>query len=360
MKRGSWLSYDSAVDPDHPFLPVMDAIALIKTDLDELMASRQKTEARLRESEEKYRRILAEINDAFFEMDLEGNLTFFNQALCRLIGYDEEHIAGLNYRAYVNPDHISQTVAIFKQVLTTGLPAKNVSYLLNRSDGQSLHVETSISLIKNSKNEPAGFRGIVRDVSHRKRIEKELIRHRDHLKELVNDQTRRLARSKTALQTILDSMPYSVMIIGKESHHLMGVISTVLDYSKIEAGKLELDETPFDLRLLIEDVAHSIAMRARNSGLEFASHIAPDVPSHLIGDPGRLRQVLNNLAGNALKFTKHGGIIIRAKTTAVGSSGVTLHFEVSDTGIGIPKYRQAAIFESFTQADGSTTPRQAA
>ena len=457
------------IDPSHPFLPVFDAISMIKDDLDGLFKSRQTAEKRLKESEKKYRTILEEINDAFFEVDLKGHITFCNRALCDLVKIGRDEILGMNYSAFVDEGNISGVVDMFSRVYKTGLPEKAVYYVLTRQDGTVVHVETSASIKNDSEGEPVGFRGIVKDITHRKQIEAELVQHRDNLKGMVADQTSQLRRSKAVLQTILDSMPYGVVIVGidkviryanqsalslmgyetqeavqgqvchdtfspsktgecpvmdegremdrcewvlktrsgetipilnsviqltlddepvllktfiditdrkraeqelhqskitaeaanvakgqflanmsheirtplngiigmaelamdttltaeqrkiietidKESSHLLEMINTVLDFSKIEAGKFQLDNTPFDLRRLIEDLTSSIAMRAKNNGLEFASFVSPGVPSRLIGDPGRLRQVLNNLAGNALKFTEAGEIIIRAKT----------------------------------------------
>jgi two-component system sensor histidine kinase/response regulator len=165
-----------------------------------------------------------------------------------------------------------------------------------------------------------------------------------------------IGMTELAMETTLT--PEQRMIIetiDKESSHLLEMINTVLDFSKIEAGKFKLDPMAFDLRRLIEDVTNSIAIRAKDHGLEFASFISPTVPDWLIGDPGRLRQVLNNLAGNALKFTQLGEIVIRANKIEDRADQVKVRFEVTDTGIGIPKDRQDAIFDVFTQADGSTT-----
>ncbi len=165
-----------------------------------------------------------------------------------------------------------------------------------------------------------------------------------------------IGMTELALDTSLTEEQHHILeTIGKESSHLLELINTILDFSKIEAGKFRLDRVPFDLRRLTEDVASSIAIRARSHGLEFVSHIDQDIPARLVGDPGRLRQVLNNLAGNALKFTREGEIIIQAKRASDTGSKVQVRFEVSDTGIGIPEDRQAMIFEGFTQADGSTT-----
>ncbi|MFH1624903.1 MAG: PhnD/SsuA/transferrin family substrate-binding protein, partial [Pseudomonadota bacterium] len=135
---------------------------------------------------------------------------------------------------------------------------------------------------------------------------------------------------------------------------LLTLISDILDFSKIEAGKLELEEIDFDLRTTMENAADMLAVRAHDKGLELACHIKPDVQTALVGDPSRLRQVIVNLAGNAIKFTEEGEIVIRAETEKEEDSSVLLHFMVSDTGIGIPPDKVEKIFEEFSQVDGST------
>ena len=136
---------------------------------------------------------------------------------------------------------------------------------------------------------------------------------------------------------------------------LLTLLNDILDFSKIEAGKLELDSINFNLRNAIEDVAYTLARRAQEKGLEIACLIHPDLTSDLRGDPGRVRQILVNLVGNAIKFTHHGEIIIEADPVQETETHVLVRFAVQDTGIGIAYDRQAAIFDRFTQADGSTT-----
>lgn len=143
--------------------------------------------------------------------------------------------------------------------------------------------------------------------------------------------------------------------INTEATSLINIINDILDYSKIEAGKLELEEIPFDLRILMEDVAAAIGLSAQQKKLEFISFLPPDIPSRLIGDPGRLRQILINLASNALKFTHEGEIFIKAEMAEDLGNRLKILFWVKDTGIGIPKDKQATIFDGFTQADGSTS-----
>ena len=136
---------------------------------------------------------------------------------------------------------------------------------------------------------------------------------------------------------------------------LLALLNDILDFSKIEAGKLELETLDFDLRALLDDLAAMLALRAHVKGLEFICAAAPDVPALLSGDPGRLRQVLLNLAGNALKFTHRGEVAVRASLVRETEAEVMLRFSVKDTGIGIPADKQGLLFEKFTQADSSTT-----
>ncbi|NTV95573.1 MAG: response regulator, partial [Thiobacillus sp.] len=146
-----------------------------------------------------------------------------------------------------------------------------------------------------------------------------------------------------------------VNTIRNSSETLRGLISDVLDLAKIEAGRLELERIPFDLRDLLDDALDLIAPQAMAKGVEIYSIPAPDLPDRAVGDPGRLRQVLNNLLANAAKFTARGEIRVTARPTFAGSRGFTLEVEVCDTGIGIPPAAQGHIFDVFYQGDGSTT-----
>ena len=138
---------------------------------------------------------------------------------------------------------------------------------------------------------------------------------------------------------------------------LLGLINDILDFSKIEAGKLDVDVITFNLADAVEETIQLLAPRAHGKGLELACDIAADIPTSLGGDPARLRQILVNLVGNALKFTERGEVIVKAERHDEVSPGLVLHFTVSDTGIGIPRDKQGTIFEAFTQADSSTTRR---
>ena len=158
------------------------------------------------------------------------------------------------------------------------------------------------------------------------------------------------------LDTSLDRDQREYLSMAKASaESLMTIINDVLDFSKIEAGKLDLEELPFGLRTAVADAMRSLAVRAHEKRLELLWRVAPDVPDGLVGDAGRLRQVLINLAGNAIKFTESGEIGVDVEIERRTETAVTLHFQLRDTGIGIPAAKQRNIFEAFVQADGSTT-----
>jgi signal transduction histidine kinase/DNA-binding response OmpR family regulator len=146
-------------------------------------------------------------------------------------------------------------------------------------------------------------------------------------------------------------------LVKSSADALLGVLNDILDFSKIEARRLELEELPFNLRDVVAETVGPLGVRALEKGLELMTDIAPDVPQMLVGDPMRVRQVMANLIGNAIKFTPAGHVLFACETESTDGADVVLHFQVIDSGIGVQKEKQEAIFEPFRQADGSTTRR---
>ena len=165
-----------------------------------------------------------------------------------------------------------------------------------------------------------------------------------------------IGMTELTLDTDLSSEQRKYLELVKESADaLMIVINDILDLSKIEAGRLDLEAIDFSLHEALGNTMKTLALRAHKKHLELACHIAPDVPEALVGDPGRLRQIVVNLVGNAIKFTESGEVVVDVQKEEQSQDEVCLHCRVTDTGIGIPAERQAVIFEAFTQADSSTT-----
>jgi signal transduction histidine kinase/DNA-binding response OmpR family regulator len=165
-----------------------------------------------------------------------------------------------------------------------------------------------------------------------------------------------LGMTELALDTELTQEQREYLLLVRSSgESLLIVINDILDFSKVESGKLELEKIEFDLYTCVGDTVKTLALRAHEKGLELAYDVSPDVPPQLIGDPGRLRQVLLNLAGNAIKFTEKGEVLVEIATQSEQDANVELHFKVTDTGIGIPDDKHQLLFHAFTQADSSTT-----
>ncbi len=243
-----------------------------------------------------------------------------------------------------------------------------------------------------------GVCGISTDITQRKCTEQELEEYRNHLEELVTRRTLRLEEQtdqlRQAMEVVEDAnrsksdfvanMSHEIRtpmngVIGltnllldtelnttqrhyletvkKSGESLLTIISDILDFSKIEAGKLELEILDFDLQALLDDFKDMMSWRAERKDLEFICSASPDIPVYLRGDPGRIKQVLVNLVGNAIKFTEKGEVAVKVRLEEETDDEVVLHFSIRDTGIGVPEDVQSMLFESFTQADSTTTRR---
>ncbi|RJQ84119.1 MAG: response regulator [Desulfobacteraceae bacterium] len=332
---------------------------------------KKSAEKALKISEEKYRNILASIDDGYFEVDLRGDFFFFNQALVKILGRAKDRIAGLNNRDVMDARNAKKVFRAYNKIFRTGKPEPSLQYEIIRGDGVKRYIESSVSLLTDDDHQPVGFRGLARDITARKKAEREIARAKARAEEATLAKSNFLANMSHEIRTPLNGIigMYNLMLTteltaaqadfvdtGKRSaDSLLAVINDILDFSKIEAGQLDIESVDFDLRKAVQEIVALPAIQAHAKGLEFVYRIDPEVPSFLLGDTGRLRQILMNLLNNAIKFTQTGEVALSVFAVEQTPHKAELRFAVRDTGIGISKTDQACLFRSFQQADVSTT-----
>ena len=323
--------------------------------------------------------------------DAQARIEYVNDALCRVSGFARSELLGRNPRIL----HSGRTPAATYRSLWATLSRGEVwkGELLNRRPSGEVYVEFAlISPVRQADGSVTHYLAIKEDITERKRIGQELDRHRHRLEELVAERTAELAAARRtadvanqAKSAFLANMSHEIRtpmnaIVGLTHllrqedatpaqaarldgidtavRFLLSIVSDVLDLSKIEAGRVELESTPFSPGEVLRSVHDLIAEQARARGV--ALHLEPgELPAAVLGDPTRLRQSLLNFAANAVKFTERGSIVLRAgPVQPVSDAGlVRLRFEVEDTGIGIGPDKLESIFEPFEQGDGSTSRR---
>jgi PAS domain S-box-containing protein len=300
---------------------------------------------------------------AIVVLDGQEKISSCNPAFEKLYGYTSAEIIGKKLDPLINiEDTLKEADVLTQQAMLA--PVHGLSRR-RRKDGSLVNVEIfGVPVMVNGVK--VSTLGIYHDITdldkarqeaeQANRAKSEFLANMSH--EIRTPMNGVIGMLELALDTPLNDEQRDFLNISLQSaESLLTLLNDILDFSKIEAGKLELEAIDFNLRNTVEDVAYGLAQRAQDKGLEMACLIHPDIKSDLCGDPGRLRQVLVNLAGNAIKFTDKGEILIQAEPVSETETQATIRFSVKDTGIGIPPERQAAIFERFTQADGSTTRR---
>jgi two-component system sensor histidine kinase/response regulator len=333
---------------------------------------RSVSEAALRESEEKFRKIIETAPDGYYEVDMDGNFTFFNDSMCKILGYSHNELSVMNQRKSMDETNSHKLTDIFNKVLETGVPTKSVDWVLTNKNGSKRFVESSVSLINDPKGEPIGFGVFVRDATQRQRAE---ALYREKLaaeaaslskSEFLASMSHEIRTPLNAIIGLVELMLSSDLppdqredldVVKSSAYSLLSIINNILDFSKIEAGKLEFEQTPFSLRHFMDESMKIMGIKSHEKGIELAYRIAPGVPDHLLGDAARLRQVLLNLIGNAIKFTDEGEVIVYVATQSQTEYDVFLHISVVDTGIGIPVDKQRSIFGVYNQADVTTVRR---
>jgi|GEM_PF-1880271 len=336
---------------------------------------RKHTEEALRQSEERFRSIFENASAGMVTVSPEGRYLQVNPAFCHWLGYSKEELLRMGVLDVTHPDDFEKTRSILREVVVGKRHVFELEKRYVRKDGQVMWGHISAAWQYDTDGKPLYGVSLIQDVTERKRAAEELAMARDAALEQASLKSQFLANMSHEIRTPMngvlgylgllasrgfgDEREMMEFVRGAKSsaESLLTLINDILDFSKIEAGRLSIESIEFDLRSVVEDTASLLAPKAEQKGLELACLVEFGVPLALKGDPTRLRQVLINLSGNAVKFTEKGEIVIRASLLEENEQTARIRFSVRDSGIGIPTEKHHMLFQSFTQVDGSSTRR---
>lgn len=346
-------------------------------------------EKELRETRDTMQLMMNALTEGIYMVNLRGEATYANKAALRMIGYEIEEILGksqhdLVHYARADGSHYPKEECPIYAVLKTGVACYHENEVFWRKDGSTFPVGYAAAPIMDSNGVIQGAVVSFQDITERKKTEARL---REFNAQMAFKSLELAAAKETAIEAtrlkseFLANMSHEIRtpmngVIGvttlllecelkprekqyartilNSAESLMQIINDILDFSKIEAGKIELERISFDMQQLCGEVHDMMNIKAREKGIDLFLRFASHAPRRVVGDPGRVRQVLFNLINNAIKFTDKGHVTVSVRATAYAAGPVQFEFEVEDTGIGIPDDKTNYIFNKFTQADQST------
>ncbi|HWR29508.1 MAG TPA: response regulator [Negativicutes bacterium] len=334
-------------------------------------AEKRRAEEALTESREQYRTVVNNISEVIFQTDPSGCWTFLNPAWTDITGFSTEESLGTNFIDPVQPEYRQLARNMLERILNQEQDAGRETLCYRTIVGEVRYVEVFARVTIDKQNRISGMAGTINDVTERVIRDRELQKAKETSEAANRAKSEFLANMSHEIRTPLNPIigmtellletPLNanqrelVNMVHNAGGALLAVINDILDFSKIEAGKLEIEALDFRLSELIEDLTDLLTWQARSKELALMTFIDPEIPPIVSGDANRIRQVLLNLAGNALKFTQEGEVVIRVLVVEKSAAGCILRFEVRDTGIGISPSIGEGLFQPFVQADGSTT-----
>ena len=341
----------------------------------------------LRQSEARFRALFEDAPVAYHEIDQEGYIRRANRAECRLLGYSEEEMLGHHASEFLSLSHQGKSGERIRAKIRLEIPLRPTVLEYLTKDGRRIAAEIHENLIHDEQGAVSGIRTTLLDITEKVRIQRQLAESSLQVQRKNEQLGRALATAREGAELkgqFLANMSHEIRtplngiigmtsllletelseeqreyasIVSHSGESLLAIINDILDFSKIEAGRLELERIQFGIRECVEEIVELLAQQAQRKGIALSCRVRPAVPGQVLGDPMRLRQVLTNLLGNAIKFTQAGEVGVSVDVMNQDDHRAVLHMEVTDTGIGIAEEVRHRLFQPFSQADGSTTRR---
>ena len=331
------------------------------------LAERKRAEETLIHTLQEHKQLTEALPDAFFVIDQQGKIRKWNKVIEQASGYTSDELLGLPaIQLFAEEEHDRITAILFDENTDS---QRSLETVLLGKNGTTALYHWKAALLTDASDQISGFVVTGRDITDRKQVELSLQQAKEIAEQSSQAKSEFLANMSHEIRTpmngvigmtelLLDTTLNSEQreyaeTVKSSAEALLALLNDILDFSKIEARKLDLESMNFSLRENLGDAMKALAFRAHQKGLELLYEVATDVPDPVVGDPSRLRQIVTNLVGNALKFTEKGEVVVRVEKTTGEEHEVELRFAVHDTGIGIPKDKQHLIFQAFSQADAS-------
>ncbi|TGL44668.1 hybrid sensor histidine kinase/response regulator [Leptospira perdikensis] len=345
---------------------ILDSLNITQKRLQELYENGESTKQRLIDSESKLRSILDNVSACIYLKNTEGKYIFANQEVCKLFGHPLEEILNQTDEKFTDTETAKQLFANDKLVLVEGQTLREEETIHNLYDGKVTSYLTVKIPLRNQNGEIYALCGISTDISVTKEIQKELERAKNSAEIANRAKSEFLASmsheirtplngviglTQMLFKTNLDSEQESlVKTIASAGSSLLLILNDILDFSKIEAGKMNIEKVKFDIHNLVTEIYDLLSIESKSKSIDLKIEIDPNVPKFIYSDSSRIRQIIFNLLGNAVKFTEKGSVILRLK-----KENEWILLEVEDTGIGISEEKIPFIFHKFSQADASTS-----
>jgi PAS domain S-box-containing protein len=337
------------------------------------ITERKRAEAAQHRSEERFQLAAQATNDALWDFDLSTMQGWWSTAYTTTFGLPSGDIPPGTWEEHLHPEDRERAVSSVESMAAADLASWSAEYRLRRGNGTYANVIDRGYLVRDKHGTPTRMLGTVTDVTRRTQEEEALRHAKDEAEHANRAKSAFLATMSHEIRTPLNGvLGMTDLLLGTpltaEQHEyaaiiresggaLLQLINDILDFSKIEAEKIVIEQEPFSPRQLIDTIAHVLVAQAREKRIELLTYVAPDVPQVVRGDAGRLRQILINLVGNAVKFTESGEVSLHVAVEHASEGQVMLRYAVRDTGIGLTQPQIARLFQPFTQADGSMTRR---